>query len=115
LEEHGAGAGGFLLGAAALLGLVHAGRRNDRRYDGLACILCGQDRPSEIARQRRPENGAGIVARQASETVGGLPVGGVTMTEQSNNHLQYMLTWYGLAAALVAVTGLALNRRRRGL
>lgn len=46
---------------------------------------------------------------------GGLPVGGVTMTEQTNNHLQYMLTWYGLAAALVAVTGLALNRRRRGL
>lgn len=45
---------------------------------------------------------------------GGLPEGGVTMTEQPNNHLQYALTWYGLAAALLAVTGLALRRRRRG-
>lgn len=46
---------------------------------------------------------------------GGLPIGGVTMTEQPNNHLQYALTWYGLAAALAVVTGLALRRRRRTL
>ena len=33
---------------------------------------------------------------------GGLPVGGVTIIDLPNNHLQYALTWYGLAAALAA-------------
>lgn len=41
----------------------------------------------------------------ANETAnpGGLPIGGVTRIELPNNHLQYALTWYGLAAALLAV------------
>ena len=42
----------------------------------------------------------------ADETVkspGGLPRGGVTQFDLPNNHLQYALTWYGLALALVAV------------
>ncbi len=34
---------------------------------------------------------------------GGLPIGGVTIIDLPNNHLQYAITWYGLAAALVAV------------
>jgi surfeit locus 1 family protein len=42
---------------------------------------------------------------------GGLPVGGVTIVDLPNNHLQYALTWYGLAAALAAVTGAWLWRR----
>ena len=42
---------------------------------------------------------------------GGLPVGGVTLIDLPNNHLQYAVTWYGLAAALV---GVALFRFRRG-
>lgn len=41
---------------------------------------------------------------------GGLPVGGVTLIDLPNNHLQYAVTWYGLAAALV---GVALFRFRR--
>lgn len=43
---------------------------------------------------------------------GGLPIGGVTRIELPNNHLQYALTWYGLAAALVAVLAAYLWRRR---
>lgn len=35
---------------------------------------------------------------------GGLPQGGETLVRFTNNHLQYALTWFGLAAALVAVT-----------
>lgn len=42
---------------------------------------------------------------------GGLPVGGVTMVEMPNNHLQYAVTWYGLAAALLGVMGFWLMRR----
>jgi surfeit locus 1 family protein len=34
---------------------------------------------------------------------GGWPKGGVTRLELPNRHLEYALTWYGLAAALVAV------------
>ncbi|CZT34439.1 SURF1 family protein [Rhizobium sp. 9140] len=41
-----------------------------------------------------------------------LPVGGVTQFDLPNNHLQYALTWYGLAAALIAVSGLFVVRRR---
>jgi surfeit locus 1 family protein len=45
---------------------------------------------------------------------GGLPVGGVTLIDLPNNHLQYAFTWYGLAAALAAVTVLSVVRGRRG-
>ncbi|WP_269932140.1 SURF1 family protein [Aminobacter sp. HY435] len=42
---------------------------------------------------------------------GGLPIGGVTMINMPNNHLQYAVTWYGLAAALLGVMGVWLLRR----
>ena len=38
--------------------------------------------------------------RTPTPNPGGLPVGGVTIIDLPNNHLQYALTWYGLAAAL---------------
>ena len=44
---------------------------------------------------------------------GGLPVGGVTLIDLPNNHLQYAITWYGLAAALAGVFAVWLVRRRR--
>ncbi|MCB1383327.1 MAG: SURF1 family protein [Notoacmeibacter sp.] len=34
---------------------------------------------------------------------GGWPMGGVTLVSLPNNHLQYAVTWYGLALALVGV------------
>lgn len=43
---------------------------------------------------------------------GGLPVGGQTRLELPNNHLQYALTWYALAAGLVAVYIVFIRRRR---
>lgn len=50
----------------------------------------------------------------AAPNPGGLPRGGVTLIDLPNNHLQYAVTWYGLAAALVAVFGsLAWRRARR--
>ncbi|MGV1783647.1 MULTISPECIES: SURF1 family protein [Agrobacterium] len=41
---------------------------------------------------------------------GGWPQGGVTLIDLPNNHLQYAITWYGLAAALVIVAGFAYFR-----
>ncbi|MGV0879248.1 SURF1 family protein [Martelella sp. FLE1502] len=37
---------------------------------------------------------------------GGLPVGGVTRISFPNDHLQYAITWYGLAAVLAVIVGL---------
>ena len=34
---------------------------------------------------------------------GGWPMGGVTLIEMPNSHLQYAITWYGIAAGLVGV------------
>jgi len=76
LEEDSAETRGLLFGATALLGLVDAGRRDHGRHDRLAGILRAEDRAPKIAGQRRPEDGAGIVARQAGKTIGGLAVGG---------------------------------------
>lgn len=43
----------------------------------------------------------------------GLPIGGVTMVELPNNHLQYAMTWYGLAAVLVVISVIGWWRGRR--
>jgi surfeit locus 1 family protein len=43
----------------------------------------------------------------------GLPIGGVTIVDLPNNHLQYALTWYGLAATLVAIWAIVWFRGRR--
>jgi surfeit locus 1 family protein len=42
-----------------------------------------------------------------------LPIGGVTNIDLPNSHLQYAVTWYGLALALVGVVGVFLWRRLR--
>jgi surfeit locus 1 family protein len=43
----------------------------------------------------------------------GLPQGGETRVVFTNNHMQYLLTWYGLALVLVCVYGAWLLKRRR--
>lgn len=43
---------------------------------------------------------------------GGLPIGGVTIIDLPNNHLQYAVTWYGLAAALIGVVLVLLRRKQ---
>ena len=53
-----------------------------------------------------------FVDADARPNPGGLPRGGVTMINLPNSHLQYAITWYGLAAALAGVMGIMLYRRR---
>ena len=40
---------------------------------------------------------------EANDVPGGWPKGGQTRLEITNNHLQYAVTWFGLAAALVVI------------
>lgn len=53
-----------------------------------------------------------FVDADAAPNPGGLPEGGVTQIDLPNNHLQYALTWYGLAAALAAVFASFVFRNR---
>lgn len=48
----------------------------------------------------------------ATPNPGGLPIGGQTRLELPNNHLQYAITWYALAAALAVIYILFIRRRR---
>lgn len=43
---------------------------------------------------------------------GGLPIGGVTVIDLPNSHLQYAVTWYGLALALLGVGVFAWLKRK---
>ena len=54
-----------------------------------------------------------FIDAKRTDVPGGFPVGGVTIVELANNHLQYAVTWYGLAAALLGVYAAMLFRRRR--
>jgi surfeit locus 1 family protein len=54
-----------------------------------------------------------FIDADATPNAGGLPIGGVTIIDLPNNHLQYALTWYGLAAALAVVVVLWLHGRRK--
>jgi surfeit locus 1 family protein len=53
-----------------------------------------------------------FVDADATPNPGTLPLGGVTQFELPNNHLQYAVTWYGLAAALVVITGVFVFRKK---
>ena len=44
-----------------------------------------------------------VVEADGTANPGGLPVGGRTRVELPNRHLQYVVTWYGLALTLIAV------------
>ncbi|KGF67740.1 cytochrome oxidase [Hoeflea sp. BAL378] len=48
----------------------------------------------------------------ATPVPGGLPRGGVTVIDLPNSHLQYAITWYGLALALAGVSVFAWVRRK---
>jgi surfeit locus 1 family protein len=52
------------------------------------------------------------VDADATPNPGGLPAGGQTPISLPNNHLQYAITWYALAAALVVVYVVLVRRHR---
>jgi len=54
-----------------------------------------------------------FIDADATPNPGGLPIGGTTIVNLPNSHLQYAVTWYGLAAALALVVIAWVVRRLR--
>jgi surfeit locus 1 family protein len=106
---------------------AHPAARREGQLEGQVSVTGiaryrGSDRPSWFLPDNEPEQGLWfsydlaaleaaiglellpvVVEADATPNPGGLPLGGQTRTELPNNHLQYAITWYGLAAALVGV------------
>ena len=60
--------------------------------------------PAEIARARGIERAAPfMIDADGTPNPGGLPQGGGTRVSFPNNHLQYVVTWFGLALSLAGV------------
>lgn len=77
-----------------------------RDLDGMATSVFGQEEPPLVP--------FFIDAAAEPPAPGGWPKGGVTRLELPNRHLEYAITWYGLAAALIAVfAAYAVSRWRR--
>ncbi|ORE97438.1 SURF1 family protein [Aurantimonas sp. 22II-16-19i] len=55
-----------------------------------------------------------LVAAGPGRAEGGWPVGGTTVVSLPNNHLQYVVTWYGICLVLVVMTAMMIVRRYRG-
>ncbi|RUW67417.1 SURF1 family protein [Mesorhizobium sp. M4B.F.Ca.ET.143.01.1.1] len=76
-------------------------------------IFYWKDRDAMAASAGLPA-GAGLmpffIDADKTPNPGGLPVGGVTIIDLPNSHLQYAVTWYGLAAALAGVLLFRLRR-----
>jgi surfeit locus 1 family protein len=107
----------------------------EARVEGLARNPVAQ-KPNSFVPDNEPENGTyfwkdlGAMAAAAgldpdsvvpffidagpAENPGGLPKGGVTIVNLPNNHLQYAITWFGLALALLGVGGYYLFATHRG-
>jgi surfeit locus 1 family protein len=64
--------------------------------------LAAMSTSAGLAKNAKVERGF-IDADQSATPVSGLPQGGVTLIELPNNHLQYAVTWYGLAATLAVI------------
>ena len=56
-----------------------------------------------------------LIDEDAGQAPGGLPQGGETVLDFPNSHLQYALTWFGLAAALVGVFAVWAWRQVKGI
>ncbi len=111
-------AAGQVAGRVTVTGLMRAAEPRGR-------FTADDDREKNVWIRRDPERFAeflGLPAESvapffvdaaAGSSPGGLPQGGETRLAFTNNHLQYALTWYGLAAVLVIVFGLFIRARLR--
>ena len=96
-----------------------------RLYRGKPSYFTPDNRPEQNewfyvdpAAMARAASLAGVLPFYVDEDAGpdptAYPIGGQTPLDLPNNHLQYAITWYALAAALVIYYILVVRRSRRG-
>jgi surfeit locus 1 family protein len=96
-------------GALRVIGLLR--RAEEKR--GIERAVAPQDQPADnlfftrdprmLAATQGPSAPAWYVDSKGLESAGPWPKGGLTRVEFPNRHLEYALTWFGLAASLVGV------------
>ncbi|SCY89009.1 SURF1 family protein [Microvirga guangxiensis] len=104
-------------GQVTVTGLVRApeARNIFTPNDDLARNLWFARNPQAIAAARGLESVAPfLIDADATPNPGGWPRGGQTPLTLPNNHLQYAVTWYGIALTLVAVFAAFAWRRIKG-
>lgn len=122
LKEASSRAAGLVEGRVAVTGLARApGKANAftpesdpdgnrwfwRDLEGMAASALGAGRRGRVV--------PFFIEAEASEVPGGWPRGGVTRIDFPNRHLEYAITWFGLALALLGVYAVILWRwRTRG-
>ena len=106
LKDPAARPGSQLGGEATITGLVRApeARNAFTPADDPARNLWFVRDPQAIARLHRLERVAPfLIDADASPQPGGWPRGGQTLLNLPNNHLQYAVTWFGIALTLIGV------------
>lgn len=97
---------GEIEGTTAVTGVARAPQARgpfDAKDDPAKNIWFSRD-PAAMAAALKLDNAAPFyVEADAAPNLGGLPVGGRTRVNIRNEHLQYAITWFGLALVLVGV------------
>ena len=88
----------------------------DGRNDAAANLWLWWDLPAMLTASAPPANGVVapfILQLVPASTLNAKPLVATPKAELRNNHLGYAITWFGLAAALLAVTGVFVFRLRK--
>ncbi len=116
-KDPAARAQGQVAGPATLEGVIRRGgwggsamfRPENQPADNL---WLWPDLPAMAAHAGLPEAETEVyVTAGPADNPGGYPIGGQSRIDLSNNHFQYALTWYALAAALLVIYLLHQSRR----
>lgn len=81
--------------------------------DAKGNVWYARDLKAIAAAKRWPAPAPFYIEQEAPVPPGGLPKPGRMVVNLRDNHLQYAITWFGLALGLAAVYGVWLYRRRR--
>jgi surfeit locus 1 family protein len=84
-----------------LLRLTEPGGRLFRKNDPATNLWYSCDVAAIASARSLPETPLYYIDADATPNPGGLPIGGLTVINFPNNHLQYAITWFALALLLV--------------